>query len=314
MNINSNLFYCPACKSDKIQSLESIPTSEIAKFWSVTSLESGEQLTKYLDSGKAPSTIHMAKCCDCGLEFASPMFAAGEEWYTEEIYTIRWEFKKSLEDLKPGSEILEIGCGEGVFLELAAREGHSVLGMDFNPRAIQIAKAKGWEVYCCNLRKLKERLPNRKFDAVMFFHVIEHIEDLEIFFQDLSSIMPTGSSLHFSCPGPNRWTTQFETDRKVGLREVWDYPPYHQTRWNRLAADKILSRFGWKLQKSLEEPFDWRGMSTYLVSKELDFKELELSALSPFKRKMKIATKMLQTFVPSIKCAGMSMYYQAIRQ
>ncbi len=314
MNINSNLFYCPECKSDMIQSWESIPASEIAKVWSATRLESGGKLTEYLDSGKAPSTIHMAKCCDCGLEFASPMFAAGEDWYTEEIYTIRWEFKKSLEDLKPGSKLLGIGCGEGVYLELAAREKHSVLGMDFNPGAIQIAKAKGWEVYCCNLRKLKQRLLNRKFDAVMFFHVIEHIEDLETFFQDISSIMPTGSSLHFSCPGPNRWTTQFETDRKVGLREVWDYPPYHQTRWNRLAADKILSRFGWKLQKSLEEPLDWRGMSTYLVSKELASQKLELSALSAVERKMKIATKMLQTFVSSIKCAGMSMYYQAIRQ
>lgn len=313
MDMNNQQFSCPACKSRQTNSLESLSTSEIANFWSVTSLESGEQLQKYLDSGKAPSTVDMAKCCDCGLEFATPMFAAGAEWYTDEIYTMRWEFNKTLEDLKPGSEILEIGCGEGVFLDLGVREGHSALGVDFNLGAIQLAKAKGLEVYCWNLKELSERLPSRKFDAVMFFHVIEHIEDLETFFQDLSQIMPTGSSIHFSCPSPNRWTTQFETDRKVGLREVWDYPPYHQTRWNPIAAEKILSRFGWKLQKSLEEPFDWRGMSTYLVAKELASKGLELSALSPFERKMKIATKMVTTFISSIKLSGMSMYYQAIR-
>ena len=314
MKINSNLFYCPACKSDRIQSLESIPTSEIAKVWSVISLEASERLTKYLDSGEVPTYTYMAKCCDCGLEFANPMFAGGEEWYADEGYGMRWEFEKCLQELNPSSKLLEIGCGEGVFLDLAAREGHSVLGVDFNLGAIQLAKAKGLEVYGWDLRELSERLPNTKFDAVMLFHVIEHIEDLDTFFQDLSQIISTGSSLHFSCPVSNRWGSQLEPDRKVGLREVWDYPPHHQTRWNRLAADKILSRFGWKLQKSLEEPLDWRGMSTYLVTKELASQGLELSALSPLKRKMKIATKMLQTFVPSIKCAGMSMYYQAIRQ
>jgi hypothetical protein len=55
-------------------------------------------------------------------------------------------------------------------------------------------------------------------------------------------------------------------------------------------------------------------MSTYLVSKELASQRLELSALSAVERKMKIATKMVKTFIPSIKCSGLSMYYQAIKQ
>jgi hypothetical protein len=125
--------------------------------------------------------------------------------------------------------------------------------------------------------------------------------------------MIKGSSLNFTCPSPNRWIVNFDRV-KAGLKEGWDYPPHHQTRWNRLAVNNILSRFGWTLQKYQEEPFDWRGSSTNFVSKDLALFGLSLEALSPIYRKIKIATKMIQVFMPSFTHSGMNMYCQAIRQ
>jgi len=314
MYVSSKLEACPACKSNQIRGLETLPTLEIADLVAKCSQKSNALLTEAVRSGKAPATVYIDKCDLCGLEFANPTFAAGEDWYSDEMYGVRWEYHQCLKDLKPGSKVLEIGCGEGVFLNMAAHQGHQVFGLDFNAEAIQTARQKGLEVVCWNLKELHDHLPDAKFDTVAFFHVIEHVEDLDSFFHDLSQIVRQGSTLHFSCPGPNRWTTHLEPEKKVGLSDVWDCPPHHQTRWNQKAVTKFLTRSGWKLHKYLEEPFDWYGTSVYLTLKDLDTEGQNLGDVSAFGRKLKIAQKMLATAVPAMKYKGMSMYCQAIHQ
>jgi len=306
---------CPVCKSEKVRPSQAISTLELASYYSQISSVASTLLNAKISNGEIPSTIYIDKCGNCGLEFANPMFTAESEWYSEiESYGVRtWDFRQCFQDLKPNSNILEIGCGEGHFLDLAVNNGHTGIGLDFNDAAVQVAKSKQLEVYCWDLKELRKNLQNRRFDAVAFFHVIEHVDDLEAFFQDLYPIMTKGSSLHLTCPAPNRWTMNLE-EVKVGAREGWDYPPHHQTRWNKVAAEKVLSRFGWKLQKYVEEPFYWRGLSNILVCKQLATFGKDLSMLPPIDRKIKLAIAMIKTFIPSITKTGMNMYCQAIRQ
>jgi SAM-dependent methyltransferase len=315
MHISRKLNSCPACKSENIKPFEAILTSEVAKSMTKLSHTAASLLIEHMEMGEVPATVYIDKCIICGLEFANPMFIAQGDWYSniENYYvTRRWDYQQCLNDLKPNSQILEIGCGEGHFLDLIRSHGHGGIGLDFNHVAVQTARAKKLEVYCHNLKDTRVYFQDKAFDAVCFFHVIEHIDELEIFFQELSSIMPNGSSLNFTCPNPNRWIRKLEC-AKTGLREGWDYPPHHQTRWNKTAVNNILSRFGWKLQKYLEEPFDWRGFSTNLASKDLALLGLNLSDLSQTLRKIKIATKMIQIFIPSLTNTGMSLYCQAVR-
>jgi len=294
--------------------LESIPTLYIANSWSKFEPEAGQILLNYIEEKTVPATVKIDKCCLCGLEFANPMFAVSNDWYANfEKYGWRWEFYQCLKDLSGNqTTILEVGCGEGYFLDLARCKGYKAVGIDFNRKAVEIAKEKGMEAYVSNINSVK-LYNDQKFNAVVFFHVIEHLDNLETFFKDISEIMPTNSTLHFSCPGPRRFTTHLE-NKRVGLRDVWDYPPFHQSRWNLNAADKLLLRFGWKLEKYLEEPFDWRGVSSLLVSQDLAEKKLNLSELSSFARKKLILKKMFQTLIPSFKYSGMSMYCAARRQ
>lgn len=157
---------------------------------------------------------------------------------------------------------------------------------------------------------------NKQFDVVAFFHVIEHLEYPEKFLAELAEMMPIGSSLHFSCPGSKTFSSEFEPENKVKLSSMWDYPPLHQTRWNKKAANEILSRFGWKLMYYREEPFNWLGISTFLVAKNLLLKGLNLSDISPIAFKIKVVQKMGQIFIPSVlkQLKGMSMYCMAVRE
>jgi 2-polyprenyl-3-methyl-5-hydroxy-6-metoxy-1,4-benzoquinol methylase len=314
--IGNKIYLCPACKSRNIKFLEAISTLEVAKSLLNLSSTASDLFIEYLEKKEAPDTIYIDKCRICGLEFSNPMFYTEGDWYSkiENYYGIRpWDYQQCLKNLSPNSQILEIGCGEGHFLDLVIRNGHSGIGLDFNHVAVQVARKKELEVYCYNLKDIKKHFQNIVFDVITFFHVIEHIDDLEAFFQEISSIMNKDSSLHFSCPNPNRWIPNLD-QANTGLREGWDYPPHHQTRWNKVAANNILSRFGWKLKKYDEEPFNWYGSSVNLVSKDLVAFGSNLSMLSPIYRKIKIAEKMIQVFVPSLVHTGANMYCHAIRQ
>ena len=315
MSNETEIHSCPVCNSKKIKSVQDLPTSELTNYYSQISLSASNILTEMISQGDIPQSIHIDKCGNCGLEFANPMFTAKSEWYSEiEDYGVReWDFQQCFQNLQPNSRVLEIGCGEGHFLELANRQGHRAMGLDFNRRAIEVAKAKGLDAHCWDLKELKNNLQEREFDAVIFFHVIEHLDDLAMFFQDLYPIMNKGASLHFTCPAPNRWTMNLE-DVKVGGKEGWDYPPHHQTRWNKVASEIILSKFGWDLQSYVEEPFNWVGLSNIVVAKNLKRSGLELSKLSSLDRKLRIALAMIRTFIPSITKTGMNMYCLAIRK
>ena len=49
---------------------------------------------------------------------------------------------KLLEDLRAGERLLDIGCGSGELLQLAAERGAEVAGLDAAPRMIVIARER----------------------------------------------------------------------------------------------------------------------------------------------------------------------------
>ena len=74
--------------------------------------------------------------------------------------------------------MLDIGCGEGHFLELAAARGHRAVGIDFSNTAVAKAQARGLRAYCGGFDELAGHVGDAmRFDAVALFQVIEHLPD-----------------------------------------------------------------------------------------------------------------------------------------
>jgi SAM-dependent methyltransferase len=73
-------------------------------------------------------------------------------------------------DVSPGDRVLEVACGSGVFLQLAAERGARVTGIDASPRLVELAcrRAPTADVGVADLEFLP--FEDNRFDAVFGFN------------------------------------------------------------------------------------------------------------------------------------------------
>lgn len=69
--------------------------------------------------------------------------------------------------------ILDLGCGQGVFLELLREYGCQAEGVDFDPEIVALAQAKGLKVHCNDILSFLEHNHN-KYDGIYAANIIEH--------------------------------------------------------------------------------------------------------------------------------------------
>jgi len=74
--------------------------------------------------------------------------------------------------VRPGSRILDFGCGAGGLTVEIAR-AYDVVGVDFSAPPLEVARRRGLNVHLMNS---SDALPSG-FDAVCAFDVIEHVDD-----------------------------------------------------------------------------------------------------------------------------------------
>jgi methionine biosynthesis protein MetW len=84
------------------------------------------------------------------------------------------------EFVRPGWSVLDLGCGDGSFLECLRREvpGITVRGADVSETALAAARARGLEVLRIDLSDAAVQVPSGH-DVITLLEVIEHVPDAE---------------------------------------------------------------------------------------------------------------------------------------
>jgi len=75
------------------------------------------------------------------------------------------------------TRLLDYGCGSGTWLEGLRKIGSDLemIGMDVVPHAVEQAKKKGFQAYCCNEADIFEYIRPGSIGVIHLFHVIEHL-------------------------------------------------------------------------------------------------------------------------------------------
>jgi SAM-dependent methyltransferase len=208
-------------------------------------------------------TLH--ECSTCGLRFSSPMRHPGGEWYENSafyrqmlrrsiptpMWLIRreWKHRKVFElGLRPRGRLLEIGCGTGEFLRLAAENGYQVDGIDIDPRALDIARTRSGiqNARVLSVDELITAESTETYDVICMFDVLEHLADPVKVVRGLGRLLRPGGVLVFSVPGAQRWPSLFY--------EVMDDPPNHLTLWTPDAIRACIATSGLEVVDVFNNP------------------------------------------------------------
>jgi 2-polyprenyl-3-methyl-5-hydroxy-6-metoxy-1,4-benzoquinol methylase len=73
-----------------------------------------------------------------------------------------------------GKSILDIGCGHGVYGKELIKKGHEYTGIETNEEYVKEAKK---HVNVLHMQAEKLDFPDKHFDTVIMFEVLEHLED-----------------------------------------------------------------------------------------------------------------------------------------
>lgn len=194
-------------------------------------------------------------CPTCQLGFWDPREMPGEQFYETEAEEVSAPVlvRHTIGSRRLGENhlaffqrhptgqgsLLDIGCGDGHFLQEAQRRGFQVGGLDFDSKALEVAAKRGVaDLYCTSLEAFVEEAQQqgRRYDWVTFFEVLEHQAEPLAFMQMVAGLLKPGGMIAGSVPNRNRF--------RLAAYENSDRPPYHFTRWSEASAVNLLQRAG----------------------------------------------------------------------
>jgi len=109
-----------------------------------------------------------------------------------------------LDNMPRDARVLEIGCNEGTFLAALREAGFTDLhGLEPNPETSRLAQGRGFDVMQCWFdRKTGQELLASKgpFDLVVCREVLEHLEDLNGFFDAVHGLLRPEGTLFLDLP------------------------------------------------------------------------------------------------------------------
>ena len=158
-------------------------------------------------------SIGVVRCHHCGLIFAEKMQHKedlikhySDDYFepylkTEQIHLLK-RFSKRIKEIKaqvfPGM-LLDVGCGAGFFLKLAAETGYTVQGVEISQYAADYARNKlRLPVFLGELEAAA--LPPRSFDVITLWHVLEHVRDPRAFLAQVHALLKDQGVLALEVP------------------------------------------------------------------------------------------------------------------
>ncbi|MBU3584088.1 class I SAM-dependent methyltransferase [Polynucleobacter sp. 15G-AUS-farblos] len=274
---NLEKYNCPICGVKLNSSGPKYFLSDLLKLWGGVDF-SEEVIDQHIEQS---AFTQLFSCLSCGFEVFYPQIIGTSDFYLallknqDNLYYTneKWDFTEGLKDLSAGQKIVELGCGPGHFLELAKKQGVNVLGVEYNPLALEVARKKDLAVIgigenCCD---------KGTFDIAYSFHVLEHVQSPVEFIEEMFSWVKPGGRVAISVPnmdGPIKYIEPC----------ISNMPPHHASRW-RLSAFKALAlNKNYHIERVVIEPLFLRDGYYYTeyASKKIITKPLALAKLFQF--------------------------------
>jgi len=206
-----------------------------------------------------------------------------EEWvkmrakYTEDTFIGHTAFANQfVEMFSPNKgNLLEIGSGTGEFLFLAQEAGWDAIGCEPSAEACSYARGQ-YNVNIINDFFHKGLFGQKqKFDAIVFWHVLEHLPDPLTFFAEVRSVLKPYGIIFFSIPNNDSYHNSLLGYNSPLYKEPDHF--FHYSKDNLLqllkkAALKPITIFSRETNERMSSDFDL-ALRLGKLNKNIDLKE-----------------------------------------
>ena len=172
--------------------------------------------TKFRTLESNGNCFKVFKCTNCSLIFVHPLPPSLKlKMHYNQSYYFKWieeqkekriimwnkRFNKIKKVYSEG-RILDVGCGDGLFLEIAKKNGWHINGTELSPYASKYASENlGTNIFNGELPEAK--FPDDTFDVVTMWHVLEHVRDPKSYFREVHRILKPDGLLILAVPNVN---------------------------------------------------------------------------------------------------------------
>ncbi|HEY7244294.1 MAG TPA: class I SAM-dependent methyltransferase [Xanthobacteraceae bacterium] len=144
------------------------------------------------------------------------------------------------------SSFLDIGCGDGRYLDLFEGWGLSkdrIYGLDFSEKQVRRLRQRGYQVYQGRVEDCAE-IATGSIDLATMFHVIEHVADPVGVMNRIVEWLSPGGSLVVETPNLDSWDARLFKQRWWGGYHI----PRHWTLFDANSLRRLFEQCGLSVQ------------------------------------------------------------------
>ena len=195
---------CPACGAREFARFDLGNNNELRRCTVCETVSTHE----YADPAEVYTDGYMfGEVGKFGLDVRDPLF----QRYLVRVAHRRLGFIERATGLSGGS-LLDVGSGTGEVMMVARDRGWKTQGVEPERTGAEMARGRGLDVEIAHLEQ--SGLPERSYDVVSAFHVLEHVPDSQAFLQTLSRWVRPGGFITIEVPN-------FKSVQRRRLRENW---------------------------------------------------------------------------------------------
>ena len=237
---------CPLCQSPKIRRIAQLTGNQLRALWKALGHVFSQEAWGKISADFA---VQKLQCQSCRFIFFDPALAGNQAFYRElehdEYFAeARPEFQRTLRFARGQGlgRVLDVGCGSGVFLDLARESGMETYGLELNETAWEKARCKGHQIFSELLPELDpERLG--RFDLITLFQVLEHVAEPVEVMKSAARFLKPGGYISIAVPSEQGICRFSDCDPA-------QWPPHHVSRWRLQDLEQLARAAGLKLAES----------------------------------------------------------------